>query len=304
MKILLPILIVIISIANLPSTSNAYFQVPLPSSTDLMVIDKQIRKSKKWNNHFVVYDDFSVGVYPQKEMQILHSYNECYLGFDKININIPYFSISQILYRSDFTLENLLSTNLKLKMLIDDYNEQKKRSKELLQAMKVPFLDENTIFQDQPRYVEAYTPTVQNLNQEINILQRGLHTQRRRYNQSFTPIRLSNNKSKGKPEDVSIKEKQKVTPPNDTYTEKQRVSSEVDETRLELLDSNVTTEDDYPLVVSHSQKDKKGITATLLIWIVGFYTFATKEPLIFMVLMSMVMFALFLTKTFISNMRK
>lgn len=83
-----------------------------------------------------VYDDIAKG-----PGRILIPSNDFFIPVDTIDLDIPLTFLSQAPVSPMDALERLMAANLRVKLLIDEYNALQKRADELLKSLSIPYLD-------------------------------------------------------------------------------------------------------------------------------------------------------------------
>lgn len=274
-----------------PTVSKGYFRVNSTQEMGSNNTQKELHSSDLWSNTFVVYDNLFANANNSKQKDVLLPFCEDSLSIYKINIGTPFFKVSRISFKNEFTLESLLYANLKLKMLIDENNAHKKETSKLLKDMTIPFLDNSIILPKKSFHSEPDQHHDSPTSQEIIIIKDSLRDQRSRYSQVHSRINKVTGRDAPKKKSRVVKRGEENGQSNDLSMQPEWDSGNgVSSDSVNVENAN-TDKEGYAVVISRNKK--KGIIAHVLIWLFGIYDFVINEPLL--VIIAFVVFMLFIS---------
>ncbi|MBU4099913.1 MAG: hypothetical protein KKH20_00870 [Proteobacteria bacterium] len=154
------------------AVGTAYSFYRISDGTEKLFFHRE-KSRATWNKdekHFVVYDNFNHFSAKKNNKPIICSGSNDFVPADIINFNIPVDISIKRSITPDNLLANLIYTNLKLKKLLEEYEELQKRAKKLLAELKVPFLDkENSVYNEKQNLEQKYQGVIRELNSSAQL---------------------------------------------------------------------------------------------------------------------------------------
>jgi hypothetical protein len=126
------LLVLTILLLTLPQTANAYWLESEPEPFSLR--EREHAPPTKGEMFFTIQDNFELFTDKIEPGPMLLPHSDYFVPADIIDINLPLFGIfSHPAKSAEDPIANLLYANLKIKKILDEYNEIQERAQKLLQ---------------------------------------------------------------------------------------------------------------------------------------------------------------------------
>lgn len=126
-------LIILVFLIVLPSFAQGWFDDKMhgrPFST------RRVVSPPESSGSLAVFDDIACG-----SEEVVMQTNPFFIPADTVYIDVPLTFLVKTPVSSMETLDRLMVANLRLKLLIEEYNALKKKADQLLKSVSIPYLD-------------------------------------------------------------------------------------------------------------------------------------------------------------------